>query len=80
MKKFTFTGAYEGKTINLNDRYRFVDGEMVCDDDTAAKISPILCGFYACTMSDVINEAASEHVEDGEDDSSLSPEVTRTGK
>jgi len=47
--KFSLTGSNEGKTVTINDRYAFVDGELVAEsDDIAQKLEPILCGYYGC--------------------------------
>lgn len=73
MKKFIATGEMAGKTFILNDRYSFVDGEMPVSDDDAAKIKPILCGFYACEIEDV----AEPVVEDLAGETSLSKTVTQ---
>lgn len=73
MKKFIATGEMEGKTFILNDRYSFVDGEMPVSDDDAAKIKPILCGFYACELEDVPEPV----VEDPAGEASLSKSVTQ---
>lgn len=75
MKKFTLTGPYEGKTINLNDRYGFTNGELECDDKTAELIAPILCGFYACKVSDIAEAPEPEISE--EEEASLSAAATK---
>ena len=48
MVSFELTGELEGKTTTINDRYAFVDGTLTVDDDTASKLEPILCAYYAC--------------------------------
>lgn len=73
MKKFIATGPYEGESFVLNDRYKFVKGEMLVEDDDAEKIKPILCGFYACEMHAVEVAESDEEV----DETSLSKEVTQ---
>lgn len=78
MKKFILTGPYEGQTIVLNDRYGFEDGVLECDDKTAELISPILCGFYACKVVDIAEEAEPEISE--QEKASLSAAATKPSK
>ena len=80
MKKFVTTGPYEGKTVVINDRYSFVDGEMTCSDEIGELVKPILCGFYACKVVDVPNSAAEYEETDEEDEPSLSKESTKAGR
>ena len=76
-KKFILTGSHDkGQTKVVNDRYSFTEGEMICDNDVADKVKPILCGYFGCIMEDVPDEA----VEEPKGDNSLSKEVTKTGE
>lgn len=53
-KVFICTGKREGRNQIIADRYKFVDGVMVINDDDEAKVlTPILCGFYACKIMDL---------------------------
>lgn len=74
-KKFILNGSDKGETKVVNHRYSFVDGEMTCDDDTAQKVQPILCGYFGCVMEDIPVEVDETPKGDG----SLSKEVTKTG-
>jgi hypothetical protein len=48
---FTLTGPNKGRTMVINNRYGFENGVMVVTDrDTADKLEPILCDYYACEL------------------------------
>ena len=74
--KFILTGEMEGKTLTINDRYAFVDGELIVDKDTADKIGTILVPYYGCKR-----ETVEEAVVTGEPkESSLSTSNTKGAK
>lgn len=39
----------QGEKI-INKRYRFVDGKLEVDEDTAQKIHPVLVGYFGCKV------------------------------
>lgn len=46
-------GPDKGQYI-VNDRYLFEDGQMVVQsNEDAARMEPILCGFFGCEVEDV---------------------------
>lgn len=57
--KFTVHGDNAGKTVIINDRYKFTDGVLVCEESVGILIEPILCGYFGCT-SETIKEKAAE--------------------
>ena len=61
MPKFKLTGDNAGESLVLNDRYQFVDGEMVVSKASAELLEPILCGYYACVLEqdETIEEVAA---------------------
>lgn len=52
-KVFVMGGGYAGKSIRLMNRYNFVDGVHLEEDDDTAKLkASVLCKFYPCEMLD----------------------------
>ena len=58
------TGDLKGKTIVINNRYQFVDGELRVNHSDGQLIKNILVNFYACEYTEeLIGEADSDESE-----------------
>ena len=47
---FILTGAREGKSVILNDRYQFVKGKMQVSAHMKDSLKRILCARYGCNI------------------------------
>ena len=76
-ERFKLTGEMEGKTLTINDRYAFVEGELIVDKDTADKIGTILEPYYGCIRETVKEEVV---IKPSGDDTSLKTTETKGAK
>lgn len=60
MPKFVLPKALKERTVVINDRYAFIDGEMNVSNSDAKKLERILCRFHGCEL--VEDAKASEEV------------------
>lgn len=68
---FKLTGKNKGQTMVLNNRYAFVNGELVISDQhTAGKLQKILCEFNGCTLEAI-------NVSDGPTKTLTNPSLTK---
>lgn len=76
--KYVFSLPKTEKNRNqiINNRYKFVDGEMVIhNQQDADSIARILCPYYACTMK-MVQEADAAPA--GDSETTLAASATKT--
>jgi len=71
--KFVLTGPRKGKTVLLNKRYQFVNGEFECSAKDAIKLQRILCRYYGCEMMTVRPKSEEKPAENGGSKASNQP-------